>query len=342
MVKIGIVGGTSYTGVELLRILSRHPDAQLKAITSRKEAGTAVADLFPNLRGNVDLEFSDTATADFRGCDVVFFATPHGVAMEQAPRLLEAGIRMIDLAADFRLKDLVEWQKWYRIPHTCPQLVEESVYGLPELNREAIRRARIVGNPGCYATAIQLGFLPLVEAGVVDRQHLIADGKSGVSGAGRTAEVHILFSEAADNFKAYGVAGHRHLPEILQGLGQAAGQSVGVTFTPHLTPMIRGIHATLYARLTKEVDVQSLYERRYAQEPFVDVLPKGSHPDTRSVRGANHCRIALHRPGGGDTVVVLAVIDNLVKGASGQAVQNMNIMFGLPETRGLEMVALLP
>jgi N-acetyl-gamma-glutamyl-phosphate reductase len=342
MVKIGIVGGTSYTGVELLRILSRHPDAQLVAITSRKEAGTAVADLFPNLRGNVDLEFSDTATADFRGCDVVFFATPHGVAMEQAPRLLEAGVRMIDLAADFRLKDLVEWQKWYRIPHTCPQLVEESVYGLPELNREAIRRARIVGNPGCYATAIQLGFLPLVEAGVVDRQHLIADGKSGVSGAGRTAEVHILFSEAADNFKAYGVAGHRHLPEILQGLGQAAGQSVGVTFTPHLTPMIRGIHATLYARLTKEVDVQSLYERRYAQEPFVDVLPKGSHPDTRSVRGANHCRIALHRPGGGDTVVVLAVIDNLVKGASGQAVQNMNIMFGLPETRGLEMVALLP
>jgi len=342
MVKIGIVGGTSYTGVELLRILSRHPDAQLTAVTSRKEAGTAVADLFPNLRGNVDLEFSDTATADFRGCDVVFFATPHGVAMEQAPRLLEAGIRMIDLAADFRLKDLVEWQKWYRIPHTCPQLVEESVYGLPELNREAIRRARIVGNPGCYATAIQLGFLPLVEAGVVDRQHLIADGKSGVSGAGRTAEVHILFSEAADNFKAYGVAGHRHLPEILQGLGQAAGQSVGVTFTAHLTPMIRGIHATLYARLTKEVDVQSLYERRYAQEPFVDVLPKGSHPDTRSVRGANHCRIALHRPGGGDTVVVLAVIDNLVKGASGQAVQNMNIMFGLPETRGLEMVALLP
>jgi N-acetyl-gamma-glutamyl-phosphate reductase len=312
------------------------------AITSRKEAGTAVADLFPNLRGNVDLEFSDTATADLRECDVVFFATPHGVAMEQAPRLLEAGVRMIDLAADFRLKDLVEWQKWYRMPHSCPHLVEESVYGLPELNREAIRRARIVGNPGCYATAVQLGFLPLVEAGVVDRQYLIADGKSGVSGAGRTPEVHILFSEAADNFKAYAVAGHRHLPEMLQGLGQAAGQSVGVTFTPHLTPMIRGIHATLYARLTKEVDVQSLYERRYAQEAFVDVLPKGSHPDTRSVRGANHCRIALHRPGDGDTVVVLAVLDNLVKGASGQAVQNMNIMFGLPETRGLEMVALLP
>ncbi len=342
MIKIGIVGGTGYTGVELLRILSRHPGAHLTTITSRKEAGTPVADLFPSLRGSVDLRFSDPAAADILGCDVVFFATPHGVAMEQAPRLVEAGVRVIDLAADFRLKSLAEWQKWYKMPHTCPQLVEEAVYGLPELNREAIRRARIVGTPGCYATAIQLGFMPLVEAGVVDRQHLIADAKSGVSGAGRTAEVHILFSEAADNFKAYGVAGHRHLPEIVQGLTQVAGHGVGVTFIPHLTPMIRGIHATLYARLTQEVDVQSLYERRFAQEPFVDVLPAGSHPDTRSVRGANHCRIALHRPGGGDTVVVLAVIDNLVKGASGQAVQNMNIMFGLPERTGLEMLALMP
>jgi N-acetyl-gamma-glutamyl-phosphate reductase len=342
MIKVGIVGGTGYAGVELLRILSQHPGAHLRTITSRKEAGTAVADLFPSLRGGVDLRFSDPAAADILGCDVVFFATPHGIAMEQAPRLVEAGVRVIDLAADFRLKNLTEWQNWYKMPHTCPQLVEEAVYGLPELNREAIRRARIVGNPGCYATAIQLGFMPLVEAGVVERQHLIADAKSGVSGAGRTPEVHILFSEAADNFKAYGVAGHRHLPEILQGLAQVAGHGVGVTFIPHLTPMIRGIHATLYARLTQEVDVQSLYEGRYAQEPFVDVLPAGSQPDTRSVRGANHCRIALHRPGGGDTVVVLAVIDNLVKGASGQAVQNMNIMFGLPERTGLEMLALMP
>jgi N-acetyl-gamma-glutamyl-phosphate reductase len=342
MTKVGIVGGTGYTGVELLRILSRHPNVQLVTITSRKEAGTPVADLFPSLRGKVDLSFSDPAKADILGCDVVFFAAPHGVAMEQAPRLVEAGVRLIDLAADFRLKDLVEWQKWYKMPHACPRLVEESVYGLPELNREAIRRARIVGVPGCYATAIQLGFMPLVEAGVVDRQHLIADAKSGVSGAGRMPEVHILFSEAADNFKAYGVAGHRHLPEILQGLAQAAGHDVGVTFVPHLTPMIRGIHATLYARLTQEVDVQSLYERRFAQEPFVDVLPAGRYPDTRSVRGANHCRIALHRPGGGDTLVVLVVIDNLVKGASGQAVQNMNIMFGLPEITGLEMLALVP
>ena len=342
MIKIGIVGGTGYTGVELLRILARHPQAQLTAITSRKEAGMPVADLFPSLRGSVDLPFSDPGAVDLSKCDVVFFATPHGVAMEQAPRLVEAGVRIIDLAADFRLKDLVEWKKWYKADHTCPQLVEQAVYGLPELNREKIRRARVIGVPGCYATAVQLGFLPLVEAGVVDSQHLIADSKSGVSGAGRKAEVHTLFSEAADNFKAYGVSGHRHLPEILQGLGQASGRAVNVTFIPHLTPMIRGIHATLYARLTQEVDVQALYERRFAHEPFVDVLPAGSQPDTRSVRGANQCRIAVHRPAGGDTLVVLAVIDNLVKGASGQAVQNMNIMFGLDEKTGLEMLALLP
>ena len=342
MIKIGIVGGTGYTGVELLRILARHPHAQLTAITSRKEAGMPVADLFPSLRGSVDLPFSDPGAVDLSKCDVVFFATPHGVAMEQAPRLVAAGVRIIDLAADFRLKDLVEWKKWYKLDHMCPELVERAAYGLPELNREKIRRARVIGVPGCYATAVQLGFLPLVEAGVVDAQHLIADSKSGVSGAGRKAEVHTLFSEAADNFKAYGVSGHRHLPEILEGLGQASGRAVNVTFIPHLTPMIRGIHATLYARLTQEVDVQALYERRFAHEPFVDVLPPGSQPDTRSVRGANQCRIAVHRPAGGDTLVVLAVIDNLVKGASGQAVQNMNIMFGLDEQTGLEMLALLP
>ena len=342
MIKVGIVGGTGYTGVELLRILAQHDGAHLTAITSRKQAGMRVAELFPSLRGSVDLRFADPGTADLLSCDVVFFATPHGVAMEQAPLLVEAGVRVIDLAADFRLKDLVEWQKWYGVPHTCPRLAAEAVYGLPEMNREAIRRARVVGVPGCYATAVQLGFLPLVEAGVADSSHLIADAKSGVSGAGRKTEVHTLFSEAADNFKAYGVGGHRHLPEILQGLQQVTRGEVGVTFIPHLTPMIRGIHATLYARLTQEVDVQSLYEQRFEQEPFVDVLPPGSQPDTRSVRGANQCRMALHRPGGGDTVVVLAVIDNLVKGASGQAVQCMNLMFGLPETRGLEMLALLP
>jgi N-acetyl-gamma-glutamyl-phosphate reductase len=342
MIKIGIVGGTGYTGVELLRLLAQHPEAELAVITSRKEAGMAVADLFPNLRGRVDLAFEDPARAPLARCDVVFFATPNGVAMTQARELIEAGVRVIDLAADFRLRDVGVWEKWYGMEHACPDLLAEAVYGLPEVNREAIRKARLIANPGCYPTAVQLGFLPLVEAGVVDTDHLIADAKSGVSGAGRKAEVHTLFAEAADNFKAYGVAGHRHLPEIRQGLARVAGREVGLTFVPHLTPLIRGIHATLYARLTREVDLQALYTERYRHEPFVDVMPAGTHPETRSVRSANVCRISVHRPQGGDTVVVLSVIDNLVKGAAGQAVQNMNILFGLPETMGLYQVPVLP
>lgn len=341
-IKIGIVGGTGYTGVELLRLLATHPHAQLQCITSRGEAGQPVSDLFPSLRGYVDLPFSDPAGADLAGCDVVFFATPNGIAMQQTPALLEAGVRVIDLAADFRIKDVAEWEKWYGMKHACPHLIEEAVYGLPEVNRDQIRTARLVANPGCYPTAVQLGFMPLLEAGAVDPATLIADAKSGVSGAGRKAETHILFAEAGDNFKAYGVAGHRHLPEIRQGLTAMQGSAVGLTFVPHLTPLIRGIHATLYARLNKEVDLQQLFVQRYAGERFVDVLPAGSHPETRSVRGANQCRIAVHRPQGGDTVVVLSVIDNLVKGAAGQAVQNMNIMFGLPEATGLELVPLLP
>jgi len=342
LIKVGIVGGTGYTGVELLRFLALHPQVKLRAITSRKDAGTRVAAMFPSLRGRIDLEFSDPSAAALTDCDVVFFATPHGVAMADARRLVDAGVRIIDLAADFRLRDLVEWKKWYKLDHAAPELNAEAVYGLPELNREAIRKARIVGNPGCYATAIQLGLLPLVESGLVDADHLIADAKSGVSGAGRKAEIDYLFSEASDNFKAYNVAGHRHAPEIIQGLTQAARRPVRLTFVPHLTPMIRGIHATLYARVTGEADFQSLFERRYRTEPFVDVLPPGTHPDTRSVRGANLCRIAVHRPGRGDTLVILSVIDNLAKGASGQAVQSMNIMFELEETLGLETVPLVP
>lgn len=342
MIKVGIVGGTGYTGVELLRLLARHPQVELTAITSRGEAGTAVADLFPSLRGHIGLRFSDPKEANLAACDLVFFATPNGVAMQQARSLVDAGVRLIDLAADFRIKDVAVWEKWYGMSHAAPELVAEAVYGLPEQNQAAIRGARLVANPGCYPTAVQLGFMPLLEAGVVDPLHLIADAKSGVSGAGRKAEVHILFAEAADNFKAYGVSGHRHWPEIKQGLEMMAGANVGLTFVPHLTPMIRGIHATLYARITGEADFQGLFEKRYAGEPFVDVLPAGSHPDTRSVRAANVCRIALHRPQAGDTLVVLSVIDNLVKGAAGQAIQNMNIMFGLDETLGLEQVPVLP
>jgi N-acetyl-gamma-glutamyl-phosphate reductase len=342
MIKVGIVGGTGYTGVELLRLLAQHPQVQLTTITSRAEAGVPVAALFPSLRGRVGLSFSNPKDADVEGCDLVFFATPNGVAMEQAAALLRAGVRVIDLAADFRLRDVADWEKWYGIRHTSPELLSDAVYGLPEVHRDALRGARLVANPGCYPTAVQLGFLPLVEAGAVDMDHLIADAKSGVSGAGRKAEVHSLFSEASDNFKAYAVAGHRHLPEIRQGLSRIAGRHVGLTFVPHLTPMIRGIHATLYARITREMDFQGLYEQRYAKEPFVDMLPAGNHPDTRSVRAANVCRIALHRPQDGDMLVVLSVIDNLVKGAAGQAVQNMNIMFGLDETLGLTQIPVLP
>jgi N-acetyl-gamma-glutamyl-phosphate reductase len=341
-IDVGIVGGTGYTGVELLRLLAQHPNARLRVITSRTEAGTPVADMFPNLRGRVALDFAVPSVATLTGCDVVFFATPNGVAMGEARALLDAGVRVIDIAADFRLRDVALWEKWYGMKHACPDLVAEAVYGLPEVNREQIRTARLIANPGCYPTAVQLGFLPLLEAGIVDAQHLIADAKSGTSGAGRRAEVHTLLAEASDNFKAYGVPGHRHHPEIAQGLAQIAGAPVTLVFTPHLTPMIRGIHATLYARLTAPADLQALFELRYASETFVDVLPAGSHPDTRSVRGANVCRIAVHQPQAGDIVVVLSVIDNLVKGAAGQAVQNMNIMFGLSEAAGLEQIALLP
>lgn len=342
MLKVGIVGGTGYTGVELLRLLAQHPEVSFSAITSRKEAGLPVSDLFQSLRGRVHLRFADPADAPLTDCDVVFFATPNGVAMHQAEILVKAGIRVVDLSADFRIRDVAVWEKWYGMTHACPGLVGEAVYGLPEVNRERIRKALLVANPGCYPTAVQLGFLPLVEAGIVDLEHLVADCKSGVSGAGRKSETHILFSEASDSLKAYAVGGHRHLPEITQGLSDRAPRPLKLTFVPHLTPMVRGIHATLYARVDSMADLQELYERRFAQEPFVDVMPAGSHPETRGVRASNVCRIAVHRPQNGDTVVVLSVIDNLVKGAAGQAVQNMNLMFGLPETLGVMQVPVLP
>src|SRR5258705_10241680 len=343
MIKVGIVGGTGYTGIELLRILARHPQAELVAITSRKEAGTPVAELFPSLRGAVAISYSDPLKSDLAKCDVVFFATPNTVAMGEARALVEAGVRVVDLSADFRIKNVAEWERWYKVKHAAPELVAEAVYGLCEVNREKIRGARLVANPGCYPTAVQLGLLPLVEAGVVDLDHLIADAKSGVSGAGRKLEQNLMYSEASDNFAAYGVGGHRHWPEIRQGLAQAAGREVGLVFVPHLTPMIRGIHATLYGRIVKEMDFQALYEKRYAKEPFVDVMPAGSHPDTRSARAANVCRIAVHRPpenGGGagrrDTLGGLSVVRHLLKRASGPGGQKKNPMFGPPAATGLE------
>ncbi len=346
MIKAGIVGGTGYTGIELLRLLTQHPQAELAAITSRQEAGRAVSAVYPSLRGRVAQAFSHPDKAPLAKCDVVFFATPNGVAMGEARALVDAGVRIVDISADFRIKDVAEWERWYKMKHAAPELVAQAVYGLCEVNREKIRGARLVANPGCYPTAVQLGFMPLIEAGAVDADHLIADAKSGVSGAGRKQELNLMYSEASENFAAYGVGGHRHWPEIRQGLAQVAGREVGLVFVPHLTPMVRGIHATLYGRIAKDIDFQALYEKRYANEPFVDVMPAGSHPDTRSARAANVCRIAVHRPaersGPGDTVVVLSVIDNLMKGASGQAVQNMNLMFGLPEAMGIDQVAVVP
>lgn len=344
MVKVGIVGGTGYTGVELLRLLANHPQARVEVITSRSEEGIPVADMYPNLRGHHDIAFTVPDVDRLAACDVVFFATPHGVAMSMAPELIERGVRVIDLGADFRIKDIELWEKWYNLKHTCPDLVAKAVYGLPELNRDQIKGAELIGCAGCYPTAVQLGYLPLLESKLVDHRRLIADCKSGASGAGRGASVGTLLCEASESVKAYGVPGHRHLPEIRQGLSGIAERPVGLTFSPHLMPMIRGIHATLYSVLKDPVgpDLQALFEERYRNEPFVDVMPAGSHPETRSVKGSNMCRISVHQPQGEDVVVVLSVIDNLVKGASGQAIQIMNLMFDLPERAGLEQVALMP
>ena len=342
MIKVGIVGGTGYTGVELLRLLAGHPNAELTAITSRSEKGKPVSALFPNLRGIVELVFSEPTIANLKDCDVVFFATPHGVAQGLVPEILAAGIRVIDLSADFRIRDIDIWEKWYAQEHAAPDLVDQAVYGLPEFNRSAIKGAKLVACPGCYPTSVQLGLKPLLEAGAIDVSDIIANSASGVSGAGKQANVANLLSEISDSFKAYGASGHRHQPEIEQGLADMAGEPVGLTFVPHLLPIIRGIHSTLYVDLKQNIDVQALFEQHYASEPFVDVLEPDSYPETRTVRGSNSCRIALHRPGNGTKLVILVVEDNLTKGASGQAVQCMNIMFSLDETAGLTMPALMP
>jgi N-acetyl-gamma-glutamyl-phosphate reductase len=345
-IKVGIVGGTGYTGVELLRLLAVHPHVELSAITSRGDAGSLVADMFPNLRGYVDLAFSDPANANLTACDVVFFATPHGVAMSQAPSLVDAGVKVIDLAADFRLQDVAVFEQWYKMPHSCPDILSSAVYGIPELNRDKIKYAQVIGNPGCYPTTVLLGLAPLLEKGYIDfSAPIIADSKSGVSGAGRKAEVATLFSEASDTMKAYGVAGHRHHPEIYAQLTQLANNTLQFIFVPHLVPMIRGMLSTMYVKLNataNQTNLQALYEGRYQHEQFVDVLPAGSLPETRSVRGSNHLRIALHPQSNAGYLTVVVVQDNLVKGAAGQAVQNMNIMFGLDEHAGLQVLPLLP
>lgn len=341
--KIGIVGATGYTGVELLRHLVKHPDVEITYITSRSNAGTRVDAMFPNLRGYIDLNFSDPSSDALAECDLVFFATPNGIAMNHVPELLKSGTKVIDLAADFRIKDVSVWSKWYGMEHACPDLLDEAVYGLPEINRDQITTANLVANPGCYPTSVILGLLPLLENKLVDLDNIIADTKSGVSGAGKQANIGTLFSEMGESFKAYGVSGHRHQPEIAQIFSQVSNQNVDLTFVPHLLPIIRGIHATVYSRTDSDVaTIQSLYEKRYIDEPFADVLPQGSHPETRNVKASNMCQIAVHKPDESTRLVVLSVIDNLVKGAAGQAIQNMNIMFGFDEITALDRPALLP
>ena len=342
MIKVGIVGATGYAGVELIRLLLGHPNVAVQRLTSRAEAGVRVDRLFPSLRGHIDLMFEDPAAVDFADCDLVFFATPHAVSMNTVPALLDRGVKIIDLSADFRLSDIGVWESWYGTTHAAPELVSTAVYGLPEVNRVALRDASLVACPGCYPTAVQLGFLPLLEAGVIDAGRLIASCASGTSGAGRSAKVNLLLAESTETMKSYGVEGHRHLPEMEQGLSRAAGGDVSLTFVPHLAPMTRGIHATLFATLTEpSTNVRDLFETRFADEPFVQLTGGQYEPETRHVRGTNVCEIDVTQPPGG-TVVITVAIDNLIKGASGQAVQAMNLMQGWDETTGLMAPAVNP
>lgn len=345
MYTIGIIGGSGYTGVELLRLLLPRDDVTVTFVSSRANSGTRLDEVFPSLRGHTDLCFSEPDIERAAACDLIFFATPNGTAMQQAAELVERGVKLVDLSADFRLQDVATWEHWYGMKHACPELVAEAVYGLPEMNREQIQQAQLVANPGCYPTAVQLGFLPLIEQDLVATDALIADVKSGISGAGRSASVPKLLAEASDNFVAYGTPGHRHLPEIEQGLRRMTANPVDLTFSPHLLPIIRGIHATLYMQLKNKSSLdalQEVFEARYRDEPFVDVMPAASFPETRSVKASNICRISVHLPQNRQTVVVHSVEDNLVKGASGQAVQNMNLMLGIEESKGLQQLALIP
>ncbi len=343
MIKVGIVGGTGYTGIELIRLLLSHPKIEVAAITSRSEAGRPLSELVPSFYGQSELVFQEPSMEVLNTCDVIFFATPNGTAMKMTSALLDQGKRIIDLAADFRIKDAASWEHWYGEPHACPELLDEAVYGLPEINREKIASARLIANPGCYPTSVILGFLPLLEQQLVDPARLIADTKSGVSGAGRAAKVGSLHAEVSENFKAYGISGHRHHPEISAILNSLLpAESAQLTFVPHLLPMNRGIHATLYAESTNSsVDLTEIYKKRYLEENFVTVLEAGEHPETRAVRGTNKCMLSVNRVSE-NQIVVLSVIDNLVKGAAGQAIQNMNIMYGLDESLGIDAIGMLP
>lgn len=345
MHRIAVIGASGYTGVELLRLLSQHPNTQLVCVTSRQYAGQSVSEVFPSLQGSLDLVFEDVNPRGLAGrADLVFTAVPHQTAMGMIPELLDAGCRVVDLSADFRISDVATYEAWYQ-EHTAQELLPEAVYGLPELFREQIPSARLIANPGCYPTSVALALAPLLENGLIDLKTIIVDSKSGTSGAGRAAKVDTLYCEVNEGFKAYSLPRHRHTPEIEQTLGTLAGSNVTISFTPHLLPINRGILSTCYASLCAKITLDALhgiYLEKYASETFVRVLPKGQLPNISQVRGSNYCDIGLAVDDRTGRVIALAAIDNLVKGAAGQAVQNMNLMLSLPENTGLMVPPVFP
>jgi N-acetyl-gamma-glutamyl-phosphate reductase len=342
-IKVSVVGGSGYTGIELLRLLISHPNIIIHQITSRHDAGKLVSDVHPSLRGSLSHTYVDPAEAKLKEAELVFFATPNGIAMKHVKELLENGVKVIDLAADFRIQDVSIWEKWYEMKHEATDVLKKAIYGLPEVNRAAIKDAQLVANPGCYPTAIQLALVPLIKSNLINTETIIADAKSGISGAGKKTETPLLMSESSENFRAYGLTGHRHMPEIEENLKAITGSNkIKLTFIPHLIPMVRGIHATLYVDCIKDFDPSVIFNQYYNDELFVDVLEPGSCPETKSVRGSNLCRLSFYKIPDSNRLVVLSVIDNLVKGASGQAIQNMNIMMDWPESTGLDLSAIYP
>ena len=346
MIKVGIIGATGYAGGELVRILTGHKDAEIKWYGSRSYIGKKYADVYRNMFRIVDAECMDDNMEELASqVDVIFTATPQGLCASLVNEEILSKVKIIDLSADFRLKDVKVYEEWYKIEHKAPQFLEEAVYGLCEINREDVKKARLVANPGCYTTCSILTAYPLAKEGLIDMSSLIIDAKSGTSGAGRGAKLPNLFCEVNENIKAYGVATHRHTPEIEEQLGYAAGEKVVLNFTPHLVPMNRGILATEYAKLTKEVsweDVKAVYDKYYADEKFVRVLDKDVCPETKWVEGSNYVDIGFKIDPRTGRIIMMGAIDNLVKGAAGQAVQNMNLMFGLEESEGLELVPMFP
>lgn len=346
MLRVAIIGASGYTGVELSRILCNHPELKLTAATSRQYAGKPLAEVFPNLLGKTDLICENLSIDELcERADLFFAAVPHKTAMDLVPKLLQEGKKVVDLSADYRLRDVATYEEWYQ-EHSSPEFIKEAAYGLPELYREEIKKARLVANPGCYPTSVVLGLAPLLQAGHIDPTSIIVDSKSGTTGAGRAASVGTLFCEVHDGFKAYKVGGtHRHLPEIEQELSVLNKDNVTISFTPHLLPIARGILSTSYANLTSDIspgDLRKLYTEMYDDEPFVRLIPEGSFPATQHVRGSNFCDIGFAIDKRAHRIIVVTAIDNIVKGAAGQAVHNMNLMCGLEETSGLTGAPFFP